>query len=130
MITSKKNTIFVANFSVQCSGSPAVLIENGSKVRITGNTQTENPVYFGLTTQRAKGGFFGKYTAKIGAGALGQAGEPWWIEVPLSKFKPKTEHLPDLPIGMELTDIWVFSPEESAELEIHRVEFLPKEVGQ
>jgi len=50
--------------------------------------------------------------------------------VPLSKFKPKTEHLPDLPIGMELTDIWVFSPEESAELEIHRVEFLPREVGQ
>ena len=130
VITSNKNTIFVANFSVQCSGSPAVLIENGSKVRITGNTQTENPVYFGLTTQRAKGGFFGKYTAKIGAGALGQTGEPWQVEVPLSQFEIKSEYLPDLPIGMELTDIWVFSPEESAELEIHRVEFLPKEVGQ
>ena len=62
--------------------------------------------------------------------ALGQAGEPWQVEVPLSKFKSKTEHRPDLPIGMELTDIWVFSPEESAELEIHRVEFLPKEVDQ
>ena len=61
---------------------------------------------------------------------LGQAGEQWQVEVPLSKFKSKTEHRPDLPIGMELTDIWVFSPEESAELEIHRVEFLPKEVGQ
>ena len=130
VITSKKNTIFVANFSVQCSGSPAVLIENGSKVRITGNTQTENPVYFGLTTQRAKGGFFGKYTAKIGAEALGQTGEPWQVEVPLSQFEIKSEYLPDLPIGMELTDIWVFSPEESAELEIHRVEFLSKEVGQ
>ncbi len=130
VITSKKNTIFVANFSVQCSGSPAVLIENGSKVRITGNTQTENPIYFGLTTQRAKGGFFGKYTAKIEADALGQTGEPWQVEVPLSQFKIKSEYLPDLPIGMELTDIWIFSPEESAELEIHRVEFLPREVGQ
>ena len=50
--------------------------------------------------------------------------------MPLSQFEPKTEHLPDLPIGMELTDIWVFSPEESAKLEIHRVEFLSKEVGQ
>jgi hypothetical protein len=130
LLTSKKTTIYAANFSVQCSGSPPVLIEGGSRVRIRGTTWTDSPVYFGITTQRIKGGFFGKYIAKIGAGALGQAGEPWQIEVPLSKFKPKTEHLPDLPIGMELTDIWVFSPEESAELEIHRVEFLPREVGQ
>ena len=130
LLIGKKATIYVANFSVQCSGSPAVLIENGSKVRITGNTQTEDPVYFGITTQRVKGGFFGKYTAKVEAEALGQTGEQWQVEVPLSQFKPKTEHLPDLPIGMELTDIWVFSLEESAELEIHRVEFLPREVGQ
>ena len=130
LLIGKKATIYVANFSVQCSGSPAVLIENGSKVRVTGNTQTENPIYLGLTTQRIKGGFFGKYIAKVEAEALGQAGEPWQVELPLSKFKPKTEHLPDLPIGMELTDIWVFSPEENAKLEIHRVEFLPKEVGQ
>ena len=130
LLIGKKTTIYVANFSVQCSGSPPVLIESGSRVRIRGTTRTESPVYFGITTQRIKGVFFGKYTAKVGAEALGQAGEPWQIEVPLSKFKPKTEHLPDLPIGMELTDIWVFSPEESAELEIHRVEFLPKEVGQ
>ena len=65
---------------------------------------------------------------------LGQAGEPWQVEVPLNKFKSKFDgmstHIPGLPIGMELTDIWVFSPEESAELEIHRVEFLPSEVGQ
>ena len=52
------------------------------------------------------------------------------VEVPLSQFEIKSEYIPGLPIGMELTDIWVFSPEESAELEIHRVEFLPKEVGQ
>ena len=130
VITSKKNSIFVANFSVQCSGSPAVLIENGSKVRITGNTQTENPVYFGLTTQRAKGRFFGKYTAKIEAEALGQAGEPWQVELPLSRFKPETKHLPGSPAGKELADIWIVSPDESAELEIHRVEFLPGEVGQ
>ena len=130
LLIGKKTTIYVANFSVQCSGSPPVLIEGGSRVRIRGTTRTDSPVYFGITTQRIKGGFFGKYSAEIGAGALGQAGEPWQIEVPLSKFKPKTEHLPDLPIGMELTDIWVFSPEESAELEIHRVEFLPREVGQ
>jgi ferric-dicitrate binding protein FerR (iron transport regulator) len=130
LLTAKKTTIYVANFSVQCSGSPPVLIESGSRVRIRGTTRTESPFYFGITTQRIKGVFFGKYTAEIGAGALGQAGEQWQVEVPLSKFKPKTEHLPDSPIGMELTDIWVFSPDESAELEIHRVEFLPKEVGQ
>ena len=130
LLIGKKTTIYVANFSVQCSGSPPVLIEGGSRVRIRGTTRTDSPVYFGITTQRIKGGFFGKYSAEIGAGALGQAGEPWQIEVPLSKFKPKTENVPDLPIGMELTDIWVFSPEESAELEIHRVEFLPREVGQ
>jgi ferric-dicitrate binding protein FerR (iron transport regulator) len=132
LLIGKKATIYVANFSVQCSGSPAVLIENGSKVRITGNTQTENPIYLGLTTQRIKGGFFGKYIAKVGTEALGQAGEPWQVEVPLSHFEPVDgmEHLPDLPIGMELTDIWVFSKEERAELEIHRVEFLPKEIGQ
>ena len=130
LVIGIKSTIYVANFSVQCSGSPPVLIEGGSRVRIRGTTRTDSPVYFGITTQRIKGGFFGKYSAEIGAGALGQAGEPWQIEVPLSKFKPKTENVPDLPIGMELTDIWVFSPEESAELEIHRVEFLPREVGQ
>jgi hypothetical protein len=108
------------------------MIESGSRVRIRGITRTENPVYFGITTQRIKGGFFGKYICKIDAGALGQASEPWQIEMDLSHFEPVDgmEHLPDLPIGMELTDIWVFSKEERAELEIHRVEFLPKEIGQ
>ena len=130
LLIGKKTTIYAANFSVQCSGSPAVLIEDGSKVRVTGNTQTENPIYLGLTTQRIKGGFFGKYIAKVEAEALGQAGEPWQVEVPLSQFKPKTKHLPGSPAGMELTDIWIVSREENAELEIHRVEVLPREGGQ
>ena len=133
LLIGKKTTIYVANFSVQCSGSPPVLIESGSRVRIRGTTRTESPVYFGITTQRIKGVFFGKYTAKVRAGALGQAGEPWQVEVPLSQFKPETEHLPGSPAGMDLEDIWIVSPEESAELEIHRVEFLPGvpgEVGQ
>ncbi|HJO54866.1 MAG TPA: hypothetical protein QF373_10215, partial [Verrucomicrobiota bacterium] len=74
--------------------------------------------------------FFGKYTAKVQAEALGQAGEPWQVEVPLSQFKPKTKHLPGSPAGMELTDIWIVSREENAELEIHSVKFLPREVEQ
>jgi len=130
LLIGKKNTIFVASFSVQCSSSPPVLIESGSRVRIRGTTRTEGPIYFGITTQRIKGAFFGKYTAKIETGALGQAGEPWQVEVPLSQFKPKTKHLPGSPAGMELTDIWIVSREENAELEIHSVKFLPREVGQ
>ena len=50
--------------------------------------------------------------------------------MPLSQFKPETKHLPASPAGMELTDIWVVCSDESAELEIHRVEFLLREVGQ
>ena len=130
MLIGKKATVFVANFSVQCSSSPPVLIESGSSVRIRGTSQTEGPVYFGITTQRIKGVFFGKYTAKIEARALGQAGEPWQVEVPLSQFNPKSKQLPGSPAGMELTDIWIVSREESAELEIHSVKFLPREVGQ
>ena len=130
MLIGKKTTIFVANFSVQCSSSPPVVIESGSSVRIRGTTRTEGPVYFGITTQRIKGFFFGKYTAKVEAGALGQAGEPWQVEVPLSQFKPKAKHLPGSPAGMELADIWIVSREENAELEIHRVEVLPREGGQ
>lgn len=130
LITAEKATIFVANFSVQSSSSPPVLIENGSRVRIRGTTRTEGPVYFGITTQRIKGVFFGKYTAKVEARALGQAGEPWQVEVPLSQFNPKSKQLPGSPAGMELTDIWIVSPEENAELEIHSVKFLPREVGQ
>ena len=129
LLIGKKTTIFVASFSVQCSSSPPVLIESGSRVRIRGTTRTEGPVYFGITTQRIKGVFFGKYTAKVGAGALGQAGEPWQVEVPLSQFKPEAKHLPDSPAGMELADIWIVSPEENAALEIHSVKFLPREAA-
>tara|TARA_B100001250_G_scaffold78144_1_gene64132 strand:- start:864 stop:2147 length:1284 start_codon:yes stop_codon:yes gene_type:complete len=130
LLIGKKTTVFMASFSVQCSSSPPVLIESGSRVRIRGTTRAEGPIYFGITTQRIKGVFFGKYTAKIEPEALGQAGEPWQIEVPLSQFRPKTKHLPGSPAGMELTDIWVVSREENAELEIHSVKFLPREVGQ
>lgn len=130
LLIGKKTTIFMANFSVQCSNSPPVLIESGSRVRIQGTTRTEGPVYFGITTQRIKGVFLGKYIAKVEAGEIGQAGEPWQVEVPLSQFKPKSKHLPGSPTGMELTDIWIVSSEENAELEIHSVKFLPREVGQ
>lgn len=130
LLIGKKTTIFMASFSVQCSSSPPVLIESGSRVRIRGTTRAEGPIYFGITTQRIKGVFFGKYTAKIEAGTLGQAGEPWQVEVPLSHFTPKTNQLPSSPAGMELTDIWIVSREETAELEIHSVKFLPREEGQ
>ncbi|MBC8243973.1 MAG: FecR domain-containing protein [Verrucomicrobia bacterium] len=130
LLIGKKTTVYVTNFSVQCSGSPPVLIESGSRVRIHGTTRTDSPVYFGITTQRIKGVFFGKYTAKVEAGALGQAGEPWQVELPLSRFKPETQHQPGSPTGKELADIWIVSTDESAELEIHRLEFLPGEVDR
>ncbi len=132
MLIGKKATIYAANFSVQCSRSAPVMIESSSRVRIRGATQTDNPVYFGITTQRIKGGFFGKYICKIDPESQGQASEPWQVEVDLTHFEPVKgmEHLPDLPTGMELTDIWVVSPDESAQLEIHRVEFLPREVDR
>ena len=132
LLIGKKATIYAANFSVLCSRSAPVMIESSSRVRIRGATQTDNPVYFGITTQRIKGGFFGKYICKIDTESQGQASEPWQVEVDLTHFEPVKgmEHLPDLPTGMELTDIWVVSPDESAQLEIHRVEFLPREVDR
>ena len=52
------------------------------------------------------------------------------IEIPVSDFVPLDKSLSPSSVGTELTDIWVVSTKESAELEIHKVEFVAREVGQ
>ena len=87
-------------------------------------------VYVGITTKKHRGGFFGKYTEKVEGDQLGQAGKTRMIEIPVSDFVPLDKSLSPSSVGTELTDIWVVSPRESAELEIHKVEFVAREVGQ
>ena len=109
LLIGKNKTIYAANFSVRSSGSPPVMIEKGSRFRIRLTTKTADPVY---------------------VGQLGQAGKTRMIEIPVSDFVPLDKSLSPSSVGTELTDIWVVSPKESAELEIHKVEFVAREVGQ
>ena len=106
------------------------MIENGSRFRIHLTTQTEDPVYVGITTKKHRGGFFGKYTEKLETDQLGQAGRTLTVEIPVNDFVPLDKSLSPSSVGTELTDIWVVSPKESAELEIHKVEFVAREAGQ
>ena len=130
LLIGKNKTIYAANFSVRSSGSPPVMIEKGSRFRIRLTTKTADPVYVGITTKKHRGGFFGKYTEKVEGDQLGQAGKTRVIEIPVSDFVPLDKSLSPSSVGTELTDIWVVSPKESAELEIHKVEFVAREVGQ
>ena len=130
LLIGKNKTIYAANFSVRSSGSPPVMIENGSRFRIHLTTQTEDPVYVGITTKKHRGGFFGKYTEKLETDQLGQAGRTLTVEIPVNDFVPLDKSLSPSSVGTELTDIWVVSPKESAELEIHKVEFVAREVDQ
>ncbi|MDD9864845.1 MAG: hypothetical protein OXS32_00685, partial [Verrucomicrobiales bacterium] len=76
------------------------------------------------------GGLFGKYTEKLEGDQLGQAGKARTIEIPVSDFVPLDKSLSPTAVGTELTDIWLVAPKESAELEIHKVEFVAREVAQ
>lgn len=127
LLIGKKKTIYATNFSVRSSGSPPVMIEQSAAFRIQLTTQTADPVYVGITTKKRKGGYFGKYVDMVEGSRLGQAGEPSVIEIPVGSFSPLDKKLSPSPVGTELTDIWVVAPKESAALEIHRVEFLPRE---
>ena len=128
LLIGKNKTIHATNFSVRSSGSPPVMIEKGSRFSIRLTSKTTDPLYVGITTKKRKGGFFGKYTQKLEGDLLNQAKETREINISISDFAPLDKSLSPSPIGMELTDIWVVSRKESAELEIHRVEFMPREV--
>jgi len=130
LLIGKKNTIYASNFSVRSSGSPPVMIENGSRFRISLTSQTTDPVYVGITTKKRKGGYFGKYTAKLEADRLGQAGRTRMVEIAITDFAPLDKSLNPSSVGTELTDIWLVARKESAELEIHKVEFVAREGAQ
>jgi len=128
LLIGENKTIHATNFSVRSSGSPPVMIEKGSRFSIRLTSKTTDPLYIGITTKKRRGGFFGKYTEKLEGDLLGQAGETRKINISISDFAPLDKSLSSSPVGMELTDIWVVSRMESAELEVHHVEFLPREV--
>lgn len=128
LLIGKKATIHATNFSVRRSGSPPVIIEKDSRFSIRLTSKTSDPIYVGITTKKQKGGFFGKYTEKLEGNLLGQTGETRKINISISEFAPLDKSLSPSPVGMELTDIWVVSRMENAELEVHRVEFMPREV--
>ena len=127
LLIGKKATIYATNFSVRSSGSPPVIIEEGASFRISLTTQITEPVFVGITTKKRKGGYFGKYVETVKSKWLGQPGKSTVLQLPIKNFETLDKTISPFPVGMELTDIWVVSRMENAELEVHQVEFMPRE---
>jgi ferric-dicitrate binding protein FerR (iron transport regulator) len=114
----------VAIAAWQCSQAP-VVVTPGSRLRYRGRLQRPQMVRFGFSTARVRGVFAGKFEIDIPAGRLDAAEDGWEIEIPLADFHPLAEQSVNLPLGMELTDVYALTITSDAGLELHDIELIP-----
>jgi hypothetical protein len=71
-----------------------------------------------------RGVFSGKFEVDVTAAELGDVGEPWTVELPVSAFRPLHPELSPAPAGLELNDIYALTVIDDAGLELNRIEVL------
>jgi hypothetical protein len=114
----------VAIAAWQCSQAP-VVVTPGSRLRYRGRLQRPQMVRFGFSTARVRGVFAGKFEIDIPAGRLAATEDGWEIEIPLADFHPLAEQSLNVPLGMELTDVYALTITSDAGLELHDIELIP-----
>lgn len=121
----KRITLHLAALSVSRGPAPPVVLTSGGGFRIRGRIETSGEVFFGLTTKHVKGGFAGKYVAARKLEVLPEADDALEIDLRLEEFHPQEKEFPDLPVGLELVDVWCCTYNVDAGLSIASVELLP-----
>lgn len=102
-----------------------VRLEPGARLRFRGVVRRAQTVRFGLSTQKMRGVFAGKFEVDVPPEKLGSLSAPWTVELKLSDFRPLHPQLASSPDGLELTDVYALTIVEDAGLEIHHIELLP-----
>ena len=121
----KRITLHLAALSVSRGPAPPVVLTSGGGFRIRGRIETSGEVFFGLTTKHVKGGFAGKYVAARKLEVLPETDDALEIDLRLEEFHPQEKEFPDLPVGLELVDVWCCTYNVDAGLSIASVELLP-----
>ena len=110
----------VSQSAVQSAARPVVLAAN-TNVRIKGHLHSRVALTFGISTRKRDGGFAGKYSVSVSDSELIKHGNPFEIEIPMSRFQQASKW-GGSPIGQELSDWWCVADSVSAKLEITSVE--------
>lgn len=121
-------TIYLSLFRVASSGSPSVLLETDSVIRVRGRTSADAKVRFGVSTQKMRGLFSGKYRTRLDETLERAEDGSWTVELPVAEMGllDENESFSKSPIGSELNSIMVYTVDHDVELEIHQVELLPR----
>jgi len=123
-------TLYLSLFRVASSGSPSVLLETESVLRIRGRTSAPAKIRFGVATQKMHGLFSGKYRTFLENDLVRSEDGSWSVELPVAAMesldKNGNGNFPKSPIGSELNCIFVYTVDEDVNLEINQVELLPR----
>lgn len=120
-------TIYLSLFRVASSGSPSVLLESDSVIRIRGRTSADAKIRFGVVTQKMYGLFAGKYRTRLDEDFERSEDGSWTVELPVADMGllDRNDSFAESPIGSQLNSIMVYTVDRDVELEIHQVELLP-----
>jgi hypothetical protein len=119
--------LYVTKFNVASSGSPAVMLETNSVLRVRGRTSGDAKIRFGVVTQKLRGLYTGKYRTIVDSQPDRDETGAWSLELPVAEMGllDQNKYFTKSPIGSELNSIIVYTVDENVDLEIHRVELLP-----
>lgn len=116
--------LYVASLSVSRGDQPPVVLQPNGKFRILGRLEQPKNLIIGLTTQRIKGGFAGKYKASRRAEEIVLEDGEFELLIDVEEFKPEKSEYPASPIGLRLHRWWCLTVKEDAGLTISSVELL------
>ena len=106
-----------------------VVLEAGSRLRVTGRAYSATNLVVGITTNEPDGGFSGKYEQQID---LTQSMDPdtqeFSLEFPIDAMNAINGNFPDSPIGREFVGCWCSHPtNQVTKFKITGIEIIGKE---
>ncbi|MDB4678911.1 FecR family protein [Rhodopirellula sp.] len=97
--------------SVNQAATIPVVLEQGSRIRITGRAFAATNLVVGITTNQLDGGFSGKYQQKVDLSDLiDPATHEFTLDIPIKTMSRIVDHFPLSPIGNEFVSCWCSHP--------------------
>ncbi|MDA9934715.1 hypothetical protein N9B88_02990, partial [Rubripirellula sp.] len=88
-----------------------VVLEQSSRIRITGRGYAATDLVVGITTNQLDGGFSGKYQQQVDlTDLIDPATHEFTLDIPIQTMLRIDDHFPVSPIGNEFVSCWCSHP--------------------
>jgi ferric-dicitrate binding protein FerR (iron transport regulator) len=128
-------TIYTVGLGLSRGDKPPVIVQPGSRVRVSGRVASAHKVYFGVSVRGSGGQFAGRFQTTLPASEF-QNGRDFEVVLEFRNFlldpslRKIKSRMAGNPFGLDIGTFWCHTLDKQAGLELTKVELIPPDDGK